>query len=50
MKNQKKETPFGPPLDIRFSPDELKEAIILIPKSLVEVGKYFYMQVFENIT
>ena len=46
----KEETPFGPPLDIRFSPDELKEVITLNPKSLVEVGEYFYMQTFENIT
>ena len=45
----KEETPFGPPLDIRFSSDELKETITLNPKSLVEVGEYFYMQTFENI-
>ena len=47
---KKEETPFGPPLDIRFSPDELKEAISLNPKSLVEAGEYFYMMIFENIT
>jgi len=47
---KKEETPFGPPLDIRFSPDELKETITLNPKSLVEVGEYFYMMIFENIT
>jgi len=46
---KKIETPFGPPLEIRFSPEALKEAIILKSKSLVEVGKYFYMQSFENI-
>lgn len=46
---KKEETPFGPPLNIRFSPDELKETITLNPKSLVEVGEYFYMQTFENI-
>jgi ubiquinone/menaquinone biosynthesis C-methylase UbiE len=44
----KHDTPFGPPLHIRFSPAELKQAINLTPKSLVEVGQYFYMQVFEN--
>ena len=44
----KHDTPFGPPLQIRYSPDELKQAINLTPKSLVEVGQYFYMQVFEN--
>lgn len=46
----KEATPFGPPLDIRFSPDELKETITLNPKSLAAVGEYFYMQTFENIT
>lgn len=46
---KKIETPFGPPLEIRFSPEALKEAIILKSKSLVEVGKYFYMQSFENM-
>ena len=45
---KKEETPFGPPLDIRFSPDELKKVITLKPKSLVEVGEFFYMQTFEN--
>jgi ubiquinone/menaquinone biosynthesis C-methylase UbiE len=45
---KKEETPFGPPLDIRFSPDELKEAITLNPKFLVDVGDYFYMQTFVN--
>jgi ubiquinone/menaquinone biosynthesis C-methylase UbiE len=46
---KKEETPFGPPLDIRFSPDELKAVIKLTPKSIVEVGEYFYMMIFENI-
>ena len=41
--------PFGPPLHIRFSPDELKEALTLIPTSLMSVGEYFYMQTFENV-
>lgn len=45
----KENTPFGPPLEIRFSPDELKKAITLSPKSLVEVGEYFYMQIFEYL-
>jgi ubiquinone/menaquinone biosynthesis C-methylase UbiE len=45
---QKRETPFGPPLDIRFSPDELKRAVRLLPLETVDVGPYFYMQLFEN--
>jgi hypothetical protein len=45
---QKQETPFGSPLGFRFSPEQLKQAINLTPKSLVVVGQYFYMQIFEN--
>ena len=45
---QKQDTPFGPPLDIRFSPEELIQTVNLNPKALVEVGQYFYMQIFEN--
>jgi len=45
---QKHDTPFGPPAHLRFSPDELKQAINLTPKFLVDVGQYFYMQIFEN--
>ena len=46
---KKEKTPFGPPLHIRFSPDELKKTITLIPKSLVDVGEYFYIQTFKNL-
>jgi ubiquinone/menaquinone biosynthesis C-methylase UbiE len=46
---QKQETPFGPPPDIRYSPEDLRKAINLIPKTVVEVGQYFYMQIFEQI-
>ena len=46
---KKVEAPFGPPLDIRYSPEELKKAITLTPKSFVEVREYFYMMTFENI-
>lgn len=44
----KEETPFGPPLDIRFSPEELQRTITLTTKDLVDVGKYFYMLTFKN--
>ena len=44
----KHDTPMGPPMHMRFSPEELKQAINLTPKSLVDVGQYFYMQIFEN--
>jgi ubiquinone/menaquinone biosynthesis C-methylase UbiE len=46
---KKVETPFGPPLEIRYSPEELKKTITLTPKFFLEVGEYFYMMAFENI-
>jgi ubiquinone/menaquinone biosynthesis C-methylase UbiE len=45
----KQKTPFGPPLGMRFSPEELKQTITLFPKNFVQLGQYFYMQIFENI-
>ncbi len=44
----KKETPFGPPLKLRYSPDELKRTVPMSPVDTVQVGEYFYMQVFQN--
>lgn len=41
-------TPFGPPLNMRLSPEDLTHALRLAPLSAVEVGEYFYMQLFEN--
>ncbi|MGD2095732.1 MAG: hypothetical protein PVH77_12065, partial [Phycisphaerales bacterium] len=46
---QKQETPFGPPLDIRYSPEDLRTTISLTPKAVIEVGQYFYMQIFEHL-
>ena len=47
--NIKKEaTPFGPPVEMRSSPEELKRKVPLNPTILIEVSKHFYMQVFEN--
>ena len=45
---EKKETPFGPPLKSRYSPEELKEIVPLIPVNTVQVGEHFYMQIFQN--
>ena len=45
---KKENTPFGPPLNIRLSPEELKKIIDLTPAQLVDVGEYFYMQVFNK--
>jgi ubiquinone/menaquinone biosynthesis C-methylase UbiE len=46
----KKDTPFGPPANIRYSPEELVKAIDLKSGELTKVGDYFYMQtfVYEN--
>ena len=44
----KEETPVGPPLDMRLSPEELKQTIPLNPMNLVMIGPFFYMQIFEN--
>jgi len=45
---KKEDTPFGPPLDKRFSYERLKAVIDLKPTQWVEVGEFFYMQLFEN--
>jgi hypothetical protein len=45
---KKEVTPFGPPMEIRFSPEELKRILSLTPKNLMDVGAYFYMQMFEK--
>lgn len=44
----KKDTPFGPPLDIRVSPEELRGKVDLHPAGLIEAGEYFYLQVFQK--
>lgn len=45
---KKEETPFGPPLHIRFSPEELKQLVKFIPTQLIHVGQFFYMQTFKK--
>ena len=45
---EKKETPFGPPQELRFSPEELKKIVPLTPVNTVQVGEHFYMQIFQN--
>jgi len=42
------DTPFGPPLNVRYSPEELKQMITLNPKATIKVGDYFYLQFFQN--
>ncbi len=45
---KKEDTPFGPPLDMRISPEELRTIIDMNPAQLIEVGEYFYMQLFDK--
>ncbi len=44
----KRPTPMGPSLELRFSPEELCGRIPLTPRVLVRVGEHFYMQTFEK--
>lgn len=45
---KKVNTCFGPPIERKDSPEELRRKIDLFPKKCVEAGEYFYMQIFEN--
>jgi len=44
----KKDTPLGPPENMRVSPEELQHIINMSPLLLVRAGEYFYMQLFTN--
>lgn len=44
----KEKTPFGPPLKMRYSPEELKQKLSFTPKKRIEAGAHFYMQIFEK--
>jgi len=45
---EKKETPFGPPMESRYSPDELKNIVHMHPVNTVHAGEHFYMQIFQK--
>ena len=45
---EKKETPFGPAMENRYSPEELMQRIPMVPVETGTVGEHFYMQVFLN--
>ncbi|VTR67264.1 Methyltransferase type 11 [Desulfosarcina cetonica] len=45
---EKKETPFGPAMENRYSPEDLIQRVSMVPMKTVKVGEYFYMQVFQN--
>ena len=42
----KGDTPFGPPTDVRVSPEEMAEKVRLDKETLIKIGDYFYMQTF----
>jgi ubiquinone/menaquinone biosynthesis C-methylase UbiE len=42
-------TPFGPPLELRYSPDELQQQLLpLTPRTTIAVAEHFYLQQFEK--
>ena len=45
---KKEEMPFGPPINIRLSPGELKEKLPLKPKDTIDIGNYLYLQLLEK--
>ena len=45
---KKKNTPFGPPLSIRLSAEELKEKIPFVATVTFDINDYFYMQIFKK--
>ena len=42
----KNETPFGPPMDLRFSPEQLAQRVALRVEKVVQIGDHFYMEIF----
>lgn len=42
----KSDTPFGPPMELRYTPEELFKIVGLESLSLTKIGDYFYMQTF----
>ena len=47
---RKEDTPFGPPMELRLSPEELGQEMGLIVEKLVDVGEFFYLVIFRNET
>jgi ubiquinone/menaquinone biosynthesis C-methylase UbiE len=45
---EKKELPFGPPMNRKRSPEELIEIVPLASVVTVAVAEHFYLQVFQN--
>lgn len=43
---KKEEPPFGPPMELRVSPMELRRKLPFTPLTLIDVARFFYMQLF----
>ena len=48
LEMKKEDIPFGPPMEVKVSPDELQQALGLKLHKLVEVEQYFYLAILEN--
>ncbi len=44
----KEKTPFGPPMELRYSPDELVDKVGLPVLKTVNIGEYFYLIIFKR--
>lgn len=42
----RRESPFGPPLELRYSPDMLVKALGFRPAGTMDVGEHIYLQLF----
>ena len=45
---KKEPMPFGPPQEIRLSPDDLKNLFSFIVLKTVDLNQHFYLQIFKN--
>ncbi|MBN1437057.1 MAG: methyltransferase domain-containing protein [Sedimentisphaerales bacterium] len=48
LEMKKEEMPFGPPMELKFSPEELQQTLGLTLFKQIEVSKYFYLAIFQN--
>lgn len=44
----KRDTPFGPPQELRLTPEELQRRVPLTPLATVRAGEYYYLQLFAK--
>ena len=46
---KKEDMSFGPPVEMRSSPEELIQKLSFLPEKLIEIDKHFYLQLFKNL-